>query len=148
MGACVLRRGEKLSDERVINESGSIVTTLLHFAYEIWEQLGRKDQLIPPCFASVWDDYVKRVQGFSLPEKARFRQIHDGHATFLQPEERRFITSEAIRATCLAGEPDEIVERLRILERSGLKEVALIAPADYQSKVFRDIADFIIPNFR
>jgi alkanesulfonate monooxygenase SsuD/methylene tetrahydromethanopterin reductase-like flavin-dependent oxidoreductase (luciferase family) len=147
MGACVLRRGEKLSDERVINETGSIVTTLLHFAYEIWEQLGRKDQLIPPCFASVWDDYVKRVQGFSLPEKARFRQIHDGHATFLQPEERRFITPESIRATCLAGELDELVERLRILERSGLKEVALIAPADYQSKVFRDIAEFIIPHF-
>lgn len=148
LGACVLRPGEKLTDERVINETGSIVTTLLHFAYEIWVQLGKADQLVPPCFADVWQDYVKRVQGFSLPEKARFRQIHDGHATFLQPEERRFVTPEAIKATCLAGEPDEIVERLRTLERAGLKEVALIAPADYQSKVFRDVAEFIIPRFR
>jgi alkanesulfonate monooxygenase SsuD/methylene tetrahydromethanopterin reductase-like flavin-dependent oxidoreductase (luciferase family) len=148
MGACVLRRGEKLTDDRVINETGSIVTTLLHFAYEIWDQLGRQDQFIPPFFADSWAAYVKRVQGFSLPENARFRQIHDGHATFLQPEERRFVTPEAIRATCLAGEPDEILERLRILEHAGLQEVALIAPADYQGKVFRDIAEFIIPSFR
>lgn len=148
LGACVLRRGEKLTDERVINETGSIVTTLLHFAYEIWAQLGKTDQLVPPCFANVWHDYVKRVQGFSLPEKARFRQIHDGHATFLQPEERRFVTPEAIKATCLAGEPDEIAERLRTLERAGLKEVALMAPADYQSKVYRDVAELIIPRFR
>lgn len=147
LGACVLRSGERLTDERVINETGSIVTTLLHCAYEIGDQLGQTDQLVPPCFANVWPDYVKRVQGFSLPENARFRQIHDGHATFLQPEERRFVTAEAIRATCLVGEPDEIVERLRIMERSGLKEVTVMAPADYQRKVWRDLAEFIMPKF-
>ena len=109
--ACVLRPGEKLTDERVINETGSQVACTLHFAYEIWKQRGEKDELIPPFFANIWDDYVKRVKNFSLPENARFRQIHDGHCTFLQPEERRFITPEAIAGVCIVGTPEEIIDR-------------------------------------
>jgi len=37
------------------------------------------------------DDYLRRVSAYSLPERARFRQIHEGHGTFMQPEERRFV---------------------------------------------------------
>src|SRR6478672_8213226 len=48
--ACVLRPGEKLSDERVVNETGSQVACTIHFAYEIWKQRGEKDELIPPFF--------------------------------------------------------------------------------------------------
>ena len=43
-----------------------------------------------PHFRNVWDDYLRRVSAYSLPERARFRQIHEGHGTFMQPEERRF----------------------------------------------------------
>jgi hypothetical protein len=42
--------------------------------------------------------------------------MHDEHLTFLQEEERRFVTPEAIPATCLAGEPEEIIERIRELD--------------------------------
>ena len=146
--SCILRPGEKLTDERVVNETGSMVTCVLHFAYEIWEQLGRKDESIPPFFANVWGDYVKRVASFSLPEKARFRQIHNGHCTFLQEEERHFVTPEAIRAVCLVGEPREIINELRAMEKAGLQEVALLPPADYQRKVYRDFAELIMPAFR
>jgi Luciferase-like monooxygenase len=107
---CVLRPGEKLTADRVVNETGSWVTCELHFFYEIWKKLGEKDELIPSYFADVWDDYLKRVKSFSLPEEARFRQIHDGHCTYMQPEERRFVTPEAIRASCVIGTPEEIVE--------------------------------------
>jgi alkanesulfonate monooxygenase SsuD/methylene tetrahydromethanopterin reductase-like flavin-dependent oxidoreductase (luciferase family) len=101
---------------------------------------------VPPYFRDLWDDYVKRVAGFEA--KARFRRIHDGHLTFLQEEERRFVTPEAIKATCLAGEPDEIIERIRELEDAGIQEVALMAPADYQRKVYRDVAELVLPAFR
>ncbi|MGH7907017.1 MAG: hypothetical protein ACREP6_10345, partial [Candidatus Binataceae bacterium] len=145
---CVLRAGERLTDERVINETGSAVTCVLHLAYEIWNYLGRKDEVIPPFFANIWDDYLKRAESYSLPPEARFRQIHDGHCTFLQPEERRFVTPEAIRAICLAGEPDEIIARIRAMEAVGFKEVNLLPPADYQRKIFRDFAEYVMPAFR
>jgi alkanesulfonate monooxygenase SsuD/methylene tetrahydromethanopterin reductase-like flavin-dependent oxidoreductase (luciferase family) len=148
IAGCVLRPGERLSDERVINETGSQVASALHFYYEIWKEIGEKDEVIPPYFANVWDDYLKRVRGYSLPENARFRQIHDGHCTFLQPEERRFVTPEAIRGTCIVGTPDEIVAQLRTMEQAGINEITLLQPADYQRKVYRDFAELIFPYFR
>jgi hypothetical protein len=80
----VLRPGEPLSSERVVNETGAQVASALHFVYETWKTRGQSDDAIPPFFRNVWNDYLKRVESFSLPENARFRQVHEGHGTFLQ----------------------------------------------------------------
>src|SRR5579863_6863304 len=72
IGGCVLKPGEKLTDDRVIDETGSFVSAILHFAYEIWKDLGKKDELIPSYFANVWDEYLARVEDMCLPEQARF----------------------------------------------------------------------------
>ncbi|MBF6569292.1 MAG: LLM class flavin-dependent oxidoreductase [Candidatus Binataceae bacterium] len=143
---CVLRPGEKLTDDRVINETGSQVTCVLHLIYEMWAYLGRKDEIIPPYFANVWDAYVKRVE--SYPEKTRFQHIHDGHCTFLQPAERKFVTPEAIAEITITGEPDYVVERIRAMEAEGMTEVTLLPPADYQRTVFRDFAELVMPKLR
>ncbi len=145
---CVLRPGEKLTSERVINETGAQVASALHFAYEAWKTRGRSDDVIPPFFRNVWDDYLKRVANFSLPENARFRQIHEGHGTFLRPDERKYVTPEAIQGTCLVGEPDGIIKRIRAIEQAGIREVFLLPPADTQREVFRDFAQRIMPAFR
>ncbi len=142
---CVLRPGDRLTDERVINETGPMVTTTLHFTWENWRKHGRKDALIPPFFASIWDDYTRRVEGYSLPENARFRQIHDGHATFLQPDERRFVTPETISATCVVGKPDDIAARIRELEKMGVGEVVLLPAMDCQRRVLGQIAETVFP---
>jgi alkanesulfonate monooxygenase SsuD/methylene tetrahydromethanopterin reductase-like flavin-dependent oxidoreductase (luciferase family) len=89
---------------------------------------------------------VKRVE--SYPAKSRFQHIHNGHCTFLQPEERRFVTPEAIAEIVIAGEPDYIVSRLRAMEAEGFTEVTLLPPADYQRKVFRDFSELVMPAFR
>ncbi|MGH7932985.1 MAG: hypothetical protein ACREQN_07425, partial [Candidatus Binataceae bacterium] len=140
--------GERLTDDRVIEETGAWVTSALHFFYEIWKDLGKNDALIPPFLASLWGDYIKRVESFSLPADQRFRQIHNGHCTFMQPEERRFVTPEAIRALCLVGTPEEIAHQLREMERGGIHGVSLLPPADYQRKVWRDFAEMVMPLMR
>ena len=145
---CVLRPGEKLTDQRVIDEVGAWVTCELHVYYEIWKKAGMKDELIPAHFANQWQEYVDHVASFSLPEKARFRQIHDGHCTFVQPEERRFVTPTAIRTSCVVGTPEEIVEQVRGMERCGLREVNILPAADHAMKVYRDFAELIMPKFR
>jgi alkanesulfonate monooxygenase SsuD/methylene tetrahydromethanopterin reductase-like flavin-dependent oxidoreductase (luciferase family) len=148
LGGCVLRPGEKLTDDRVIDETGSIVTAVLHFAYEIWKDLGKRPELVPPYFADKWDEYLARVDDFTLPEHARFRQVHEGHCTFMQPAERKFVTPEAIRATCLVGTPDEIADQLHALEKIGIHGVCLLPPAEFQRKVFRDFAEMVMPRMR
>jgi alkanesulfonate monooxygenase SsuD/methylene tetrahydromethanopterin reductase-like flavin-dependent oxidoreductase (luciferase family) len=145
---CVLRPGEKLTSERVINETGSWVTCELHFFYEIWKKHGQKNELVPQHFANLWEEYLERVKSYSLPENARFRQIHDGHCTFMQPEERRFVTPDAIRASCIVGTPDEVVAQLREMERNGLNEINLLPAADWQRSVWRDFAELVMPSFR
>ena len=109
---------------------------------------GKNDALIPPHFANVWERYLERVKNYSLPENARFRQIHNGHCTFMQPDERGFVTPEAIRATCVVGTPDEIVAQLRQMEKDGLKELNLLPAADHQKEVWTDFAEKIFPAFR
>jgi alkanesulfonate monooxygenase SsuD/methylene tetrahydromethanopterin reductase-like flavin-dependent oxidoreductase (luciferase family) len=148
ISGCVLRPGEKLTDERVIQETGSYVTAILHFAYEIWSDLGKRDELIPPYFRNVWGRYLEHVANFSLPPYKRFRQIHDGHCTYLQPGEEVFVTPEAIRGTCVVGTPEEIVHQLTEMERKGLDGIALLPPAEYQRKVFRDFAEMVMPLMR
>ena len=142
---CILRPGETLTSERVIEETGSQVASALHLAYEAWRAHGRKDAAIPPLFANLWDDYLKRVA--ELPEKARARLVHEGHGTFLQPQERKFVTPAAIRSTCVVGTPDEVIAQLHAREKAGLREVILKPPADQQRKVLRDFAELVMPAF-
>ncbi|HLK87450.1 MAG TPA: LLM class flavin-dependent oxidoreductase [Candidatus Binataceae bacterium] len=146
--SCVLRAGESLTAERVIQQTGAQVTSALHFAYENWKVRGRSDAAIPPFFRNVWDRYLERVNSYSLPERARFREIHNGHGTFMQPDERCFVSPEAIRGTCLVGEPDELIVQLRAMEAAGIKETVIEPPADYQREVFRDFAELVMPAFR
>ncbi|MBI2963222.1 MAG: LLM class flavin-dependent oxidoreductase [Deltaproteobacteria bacterium] len=146
--SCVLRPGEKLTDRRVIDETGSWVMCELHFFYELWKESGEKDELIPPYFANVWSDYLEHVNRFSLPENARFRQIHDGHLVYLQPAERGFVTPDAIRAGCLVGTPEEIIAQLRAVEKAGVREITLWPPMDHERKVIRDFAELVMPAFR
>lgn len=146
--SCVLRPGDKLTDERIINETGAWVACELHFFYEVWKDLGFNDEVVPAHFRGIWADYLEHVAQMSLPEQSRFRQIHDGHLVYLQPQERRFITPEAIKASALVGEPDELIEHIRRLEKGGIKEINLWPPMDCERKVLRDFAEYVMPAFR
>ncbi|MEQ8661180.1 MAG: LLM class flavin-dependent oxidoreductase, partial [Gammaproteobacteria bacterium] len=146
--SCVLAPGETLGDARVIDETGSWVGCELHFYYEVWKDNGRDDAIIPDHFRDVWPDYLARVAAMSLPEAARFRQVHDGHLVYLQPEERKYVTPAAIANGCLVGEPDQIIEHVRHLEANGIREIALWPPMDCERKVLADFATHVMPAFR
>jgi alkanesulfonate monooxygenase SsuD/methylene tetrahydromethanopterin reductase-like flavin-dependent oxidoreductase (luciferase family) len=146
--SCVLGAGDSLSDDRVIDETGSWVGCELHFYYEVWKDNGCNDALIPDHFKDAWPAYLERVAGMSLPEEARFRQIHDGHLVYLQPDERRFVTPAAIESGCLVGTPDAIVEHIHRLEAAGIREIALWPPMDHERKVLKDFAEQVMPAFR
>lgn len=132
----MLRPGEKLTHALVIDATGSRVTCVRRFAWEIWQQHGEKDGLIPPFFVDVRERYCARVANYSLPASARFRQIHDGHCSFLQPAERCLVT------------PEEIRERVGALEPAGIRESTLLPPVDHQIKVYRDVAEMVMPALR
>jgi len=143
--AVVLRPGERVDSDRVIDEVGSHVAAVFHFYYEIWKQIGNA-AVVPPFLAPKWQEYCEHVERMKTSAEKRYLEIHEGHCTFLVPDERRFVTAEAIRATALVGEPDELVERIRAAAKAGLREVALLPPMASARKVLRDFAEQVMPR--
>jgi alkanesulfonate monooxygenase SsuD/methylene tetrahydromethanopterin reductase-like flavin-dependent oxidoreductase (luciferase family) len=122
------------------------VAAALHYCYENWKLTG-DDTALPPAVRNVWDEYCAYVEKMSTPEHKRYLQIHEGHCSWLVPEERRFITPEAIETWILAGEPDQIIARLRAAEAAGLREITLLPPMDHARRVFRDFATHVIARY-
>jgi alkanesulfonate monooxygenase SsuD/methylene tetrahydromethanopterin reductase-like flavin-dependent oxidoreductase (luciferase family) len=144
--AVVLQPGEKLTSARVIDECGSQVTAVLHFVYEIYQQTHR-EEAVPEAFKDVWEEYCAHVAKMETPAEKRYLQIHNGHCTFLVPEERRFVTSKTIQGSCLVGEPAELIAQLRDAEKAGLKEVTILPPMDYARKVITDFAEQVMKRY-
>ena len=140
--ACILKVGEKLNSERVVEETGAPVVSSLHFWYEIMLQRGN-DGFIQDTIRDEWEDYKAYVE--SMPTERRHQTLHEGHCAFLPEQERRFITPKMIRATLgLVGEPDEIKEQINNLEVAGLKEVMLLPPVNFARSNFLDFAEALI----
>jgi alkanesulfonate monooxygenase SsuD/methylene tetrahydromethanopterin reductase-like flavin-dependent oxidoreductase (luciferase family) len=66
------------------------------------------------------------------------------HYSFLDPQEARFITSGLIRASCLTGTPEELVEQVRELERQGLTQIMLYPLLNRQYRVIEDFAGAVM----
>ena len=65
----ILRAGETLASERVIDACGAWVTTALHFVYEVYALSG-DEGVIPPAFHGIWEQYFggdSTVIGRSIP---------------------------------------------------------------------------------
>ena len=144
--AVVLQPGESLTSERVIGMCGSQVAAIIHFVYEIYQQTG-SEEVIPAGYRGIWDEYCAHVEQMETAADKRYLQLHNGHCTFLVPEERRFVTPEAIQATCLIGEPAEIIEQLRAVEKAGLKEVTLLPPMAAARTVFKDFSEQVMARY-
>ena len=129
--AIVLKPHETLNDDRVIDQVGAMTNTLLHFVYEIYELSGN-EEMIPEYMLGVWEEFYEFVNKMKTPKEKRYREIHNGHCTFLRPEERRFVTPEMIRGAVIAGTVDEVVEEIRAAEMAGLDEITLLPSLDHQ----------------
>jgi 5,10-methylenetetrahydromethanopterin reductase len=144
--AVVLKPGEKADSDRVVAQCGSQVAAVLHFAYEI-VKLTKNEAAIPHGFEEVWGPYCKYVEAMKTPPEKRYLQLHNGHCTFMMPEERRFVTEKTIRASILVGTPEELIDRIRASEKAGLKEIGLLPPMAEARNVFKDFAEQVMRRY-
>ncbi|HTO52991.1 MAG TPA: LLM class flavin-dependent oxidoreductase [Myxococcota bacterium] len=144
---CVLRPGETLRSERVIDQVGPMSVAYLRYWYEWYRKL-RDDSLIPAEIRSEWNEFKEHVEKMRSPEDRRYIELHDGHCTYQVPSERRFATPNVIRAARgYVGEPDEIIAMLRERERAGLREIAFLPPIAQAREIFRDFAEHVIARY-
>lgn len=147
VSACVLKPGEGMTADRVIDQVGATVVSVMHMWYELYRAWGN-DSMVPDSCRDEWDRYLRLIDGWSIPEDKMHQRLHLGHATFLVPEERKLVTPALIQASgALVGEPDEIIARLKEQETAGLREVVLLPSLAHARAVFRDFAEQIIPRY-
>ena len=135
----MLEKGEDLTSERVIAECGSAIMANVHYLVDFVRETGRE----PPDYVKpIWDDYMAFYM--SHDEATRHQKLHESHYSYLDPDEARFITPEIIRNFCIAGQPDEIIERLRGLEAQGLDAIVFSFPLEKMYRMSEDFARNVI----
>ncbi len=142
--AVVLRPGEKLTDERVIERAGSWVAVAVHFVYEVWRYT-KDDSVVPDYMKNIWEEYIDHTSNLEIPEEKVHQVLHEGHCSYYPAGERKFITPEMIEGTCMVGGPSELAEQIRAAEGLGLNEVSLLPPLAHIREVATDFAEQVIP---
>ena len=135
----VLDPGEPVDSERIVNEYGPAIMSAMHAAMERHLEYGDD----PPEFLQpIWNDYLE----FHLARPAAERQkmMHSSHNAFVAADERRFVTPEVIRRFCIVGQPAEVLEQVRELERQGVRQLMCNFPLERGYQMVRDYAHHII----
>lgn len=131
--------GEALDSERIVSEAGAAVISGLHYLVAQHLETGED----PPAYARpVWNAYMKWLN--AVPPDVRHQRLHGSHFSFVDPEEARFITADLIKASCLSGTPEELVEQIRQFEREGLTSIRLYPPLNRQFRVIEDFAERVM----
>ena len=141
-----LEEDEPINSQRVIDEAGPWAVAALHFIYELYKESG-SEEVVPPAYHGIFEDYCAHVAAMSTPQDKRYLQIHNGHGTFIVPEERRFMTPEVLAASCLIGRPAGLIEKLALAEESGLTEVTIVPPTKGAQKVMSEFAECVKSEF-
>ncbi|MEM7541427.1 MAG: LLM class flavin-dependent oxidoreductase [Pseudomonadota bacterium] len=138
----VMKAGETLKSDRVIDLAGAYAVCMLHYVYEVY-QSSRSDDVVPDFMRGIWEEYTDYVDHMAMPEEKRYRQIHNGHATFCPPEERRFVTPEMIENTCYVGSAADIRAKVDEAESNGIKEISIVGSLEGYHEVMNDFAAII-----
>jgi 5,10-methylenetetrahydromethanopterin reductase len=130
----ILDAGEAADSERVRSECGAMAMATVHYAYDQWRNFGHQ----PPGYLNgIWDDYRALLE--SYPEERRHQRIHGGHNCWVLPEEERFLTPEVLKASCLIGTRDELIEQLAAVHASGLDQVMILPNFDTRFEVLERV---------
>ena len=123
---CVLRDGESLDSERVMARVGPSLVPGLHAQWEAGFGPGANLGMRPD--GEMADPFNTYIQGYAevngTASDRLYLDAHRGHMVFLKPEEKQFVTQEAISRT-LTGTGPEIIEKLEEMEANGVDNVAI-----------------------
>jgi 5,10-methylenetetrahydromethanopterin reductase len=135
----VLEPGEPVDSERIVNEYGPAIMTAMHSTMDRHLEYGED----PPEFLKpIWKDYLEFHM--SRPAAERQKMMHESHNAYVAADERRFVTPEAIKRFCIIGQPAEVLEQVRELERQGVRQLMCNFPLERGYQMVRDYAKNII----
>jgi alkanesulfonate monooxygenase SsuD/methylene tetrahydromethanopterin reductase-like flavin-dependent oxidoreductase (luciferase family) len=135
----LLEPGEAVDSPRVVRTVGPNVMASVYYFYDEVHERG----IEPPEFLRpIWKRYCALVE--QTPREHRHFRTHEFHYTNLHPGEAELIDADLIRATCLVGPPEAVVEQVRELERQGLQELMFAIGVDDKHQIARTFADGVM----
>jgi 5,10-methylenetetrahydromethanopterin reductase len=135
----LLEPGEAVDSPRMVRTVGPNVMASVYYFYDEVQERG----IEPPEFLRpIWKRYCALVEK-TPPEHRHFR-THEFHYTYLHPGEAELIDADLIRATCLVGTADALVEQVRELGRQGLQELMFAIGVDEKWRVAEAFARGVI----
>lgn len=135
----VLAPGEPVDSDRIVAEFGPAITTAIHSVMDRYLEYGEDP---PEYLRPIWKDYLEFHM--SRPAAERQKMMHQSHNAYVAPDERRFVTPEVIKRFCIVGEPEEVLEQVRELERAGVRQLMCNFPLERGYQMVRDYAANII----
>lgn len=130
-----LDRGEAVNSERIVKQFGPSIMASVHYMYEKLHKSGGE----PPVWVRpIWKEFCGLME--KAPPRELHFALHGNHYMYLPPEEARLITADMVKAVCIVGQAEEIVERLRDLERQGLNQIMFLPPVEHQYRMIEDFA--------
>ena len=135
----VLEPGEAVDSDRVKAMIGPNVMASVYYFYDEVHEKGIDP---PPFLRRIWKAYCALVEQ-TPPEHRHFR-THEFHYSHLHPGEAELIDAGLIRDTCLIGAPDELVERIRELERQGLEELMFASGTPAKWRMAEDFSRLVM----
>lgn len=135
----VLDPGEPVDSKRIVDEYGPAIMTAMHSTMDRHLEYGED----PPEFLKpIWKDYLDFHM--SRPAADRQKMMHESHNAYVSPQERRFVTPEVIKRFCIVGQPAQVLEQVRELERQGVRQLMCNFPLERGYQMVRDYAKNII----
>jgi len=138
----LLDPGEPADSERVIRTVGPNVMASVYYFYDAVHERGIEP---PPFLRRIWGRYCALVA--EVPREHRHFRTHEGHYTYLHPGEAELIDAELVRATCLVGTAEELIERIRALERDGLRELMFATGVDEKWRFSQEFARRVMDRY-
>jgi 5,10-methylenetetrahydromethanopterin reductase len=131
----LLQPGEAADSDRIKAMIGPNVMASVYYFYDTVHERGIDP---PPFLRRIWKPYCALVE--QTPPEYRHFRTHEFHYTGLHPGEAALIDEQLIRDTCLVGTADELIERIRALERDGLQELIFATGNDAKWRLAEDFA--------
>jgi len=120
--AALMRPGESYDSPRIRSAAGPWTTVALHSLYEGVTSVEQAPAPLRPIF----NEYKAYMDDRMRGDARYYLTLHDGHGLYVRAGEERFVTAELIRHTTMTSPPEELCERIRALERAGVKQIAFI----------------------
>ena len=119
---CVLSENEPYDSPRALAQAGPQVASLFHRLVEGSIQISLPTNVNKSlsAYRQIYDNYI--------PHSTRYLENHTGHLLFLRPDEKPFITADAVKQLTFTGPFQEMVDRIRYLETCGYDQWVINIP--------------------